>query len=98
MILPIIHDVSASCRYVDTPVFTGHSKDARQQKLAQGKAKRDAEKALLKLAARSQPRPEEKQGKDDSRHAGNLFLAPPEKQALYALALSNKNLAYANRF
>ena len=67
-------------RYMDTPVFTGHTKDARQQKLAQGKAKRDAERALLKLAARAQPKAEEKQGKEPGKHDDNPFLAPPERQ------------------
>lgn len=96
---------NAWCRYKDTPVFTAHSKDARQQKLAQGKAKRDAEKALLKLAARSQPKPEDKQGNESRRHGSNPFLAPPEKQALYALAILPKyplhlqiHLSMVNRY
>ena len=67
---------------MDTPVFTGHSKDARHQKLAQGRAKRDAEKALLKLAARSQPKSDEKRGKDGSKQASNPFIASPERQAM----------------
>ncbi|KAK9823474.1 hypothetical protein WJX72_002983 [[Myrmecia] bisecta] len=40
--------------YASTPVFATHDKDARQQLLAASKAKRQAEKAAVKLHARSQ--------------------------------------------
>lgn len=73
---------ASDCRYADTPVFTGHTKEPRQQKLAQGKARRDAEKALLKLAARAQPKAEEEAlGKAAGECTNNPFLAPPEQQA-----------------
>ena len=69
---------------MDTPVFTGHTKDARQQKLAQGKAKREAEKALLNLAARSEPKAEGRQAKGGAKAASNPFLASPERAIQYA--------------
>ena len=69
-----------NCRYVDTPVFTGHTKDARQQKLAQSKAKREAEKALLNLAARAEPsKADSRQAKSGGKFANNPFLALPER-------------------
>ena len=80
------------CRYVDTPVFTGHTKDARQQKLAQGKAKREAEKALLNLAARSEPKAEGRPPKG-AKLGTNPFLASPERATQYVL-LCTKNDAY----
>ncbi len=75
--------VTPDFRYIDTPVFTGHAKDARQQKLAQSKAKRDAEKALLNLAARSEPQSDGRQAKAGDKLASNPFLASPERPNLY---------------
>ena len=40
------------CRYVETAVYTGHTKDVREQKQAQLKAKKDAEKAIIKLSGK----------------------------------------------
>lgn len=40
------------CRYVATPAYSAHEKDARKQKAAAGVAKRKAEEALLNLHRR----------------------------------------------
>lgn len=71
--------------YVDTPVFTKHAQDAREQKLALEKGRREAEKALLKLSARIQPKEEatlegKGTGKTSSNAVGNPFLAAPERE------------------
>ena len=62
------------CRYVETAVYTGHTKDVREQKQAQLKAKKDAEKAIIKLSER-----EHTAGLQRAENAyASLFLAPPE--------------------
>ena len=72
-----------SGRYVDTPTFVGHTKDPREQKLAQQQARKEAEKAMVKLAqrAKSNQKPAAKIGPETSQPApaGNPFLAVPEK-------------------
>ena len=81
--------------YVDTPVFTGHTKDARQQKLAQGKAKREAEKALLNLAARSEAKADGRQAKVGAKSASNPFLASPER-AVQCVSLTPQKIHELN--
>ena len=74
-----------SGRYVDTPTFVGHTKDPREQKLAQEQARKEAEKAVVKLAerAKSKQKPAAKVAPEASQPAtaGNPFLAVPETEA-----------------
>lgn len=65
------------CSFVETPVFSDHTKDVRIQKQAQLKAKKDAEKAIINLSERE--RAAKVQGKQEG-HV-NLFLVPPEIEA-----------------
>lgn len=70
---------------MDTPAFRGHTKDAREQKLAQEKARKEAEKTVVKLAQRSKlssrPKPEAAAEKPAKTAHGNPFLDPPEMEA-----------------
>lgn len=61
-------------------MFTKHTQDAREQKLAVEKGRREAEKALLKLSARAQQEEGGRAGQKGSASAvGNPFLAAPER-------------------
>ncbi len=46
------HDTAAACRYLATPAYAAHDKDARRQRQAADAARRKAEEALVKLHAR----------------------------------------------
>ena len=74
-----------SGRYVDTPTFVGHTKDPREQKLAQEQARKEAEKAVVKLAerAKSKQKSAAKVAPEASQPAtaGNPFLAVPDTEA-----------------
>lgn len=65
---------------MDTPRFASHTKDPREQKLAVEKARKEAEKSLVKLADRVKPAGKPQAAAKRRAVEGNPFLAPPETE------------------
>lgn len=58
-------------RYVATPAFAAHDQDARRQRAAANKARREAEQALVALHRRAHPDPAPDPNPDASGHPVN---------------------------
>lgn len=73
--------------YMSTPSFAGHDTDAKRQRLAANKAKRQAEKSLVRLSERMGTAPGAEVA---AAPGGNPFLAAPTWEAASAAAAADE--------